>query len=30
MIFDFQYQKGSGEPNFNEGDQYVLGLTVTF
>ena len=29
-FFDFQYQKGSGAPNFNEGDQYGLGLTVTF
>ena len=28
--FDFKYQKGSGAPNFNEGDQYGLGLTVTF
>lgn len=29
-FFDFVYQKGSGAPNFNEGDQYGLGLTVTF
>ena len=29
-FFDFKYQKGSGAPNFNEGDQYGLGLTVTF
>jgi hypothetical protein len=29
-FFDFKYQKGSGAPNFNQGDQYGLGLTVTF
>jgi hypothetical protein len=29
-FFDFQYQKGSGAPNFNRGDQYGIGLTVTF
>lgn len=29
-FFDFKYQKGSGAPNFNEGDQYGMGLTVTF
>jgi hypothetical protein len=29
-FFDFQYQKGSGAPNFNQGDQYGIGLTVTF
>lgn len=29
-FFDFKYQKGSGAPNFNEGDQFGLGLTVTF
>jgi hypothetical protein len=28
--FDFQYQKGSGAPNFNQGDQYGMGLTVNF
>lgn len=29
-FFDLEYQKGSGAPNFNEGDQYGLVLTVTF
>ncbi|MFM9839501.1 MAG: hypothetical protein ACKVOQ_14625 [Cyclobacteriaceae bacterium] len=29
-FFDFKYQKGSGAPNFNQGDQYGMGLTVTF
>lgn len=29
-FFDFEYQKGSGAPNFNKGDQYGIGLTVTF
>jgi hypothetical protein len=28
--FDFQYQKGSGAPNFNQGDQFGIELTVTF
>ena len=28
--FDFQYQKGSGAPNFNQGDQYGIGLTISF
>jgi hypothetical protein len=28
--FDLKYQKGSGAPNFNRGDQYGIGLTVTF
>lgn len=28
--FDFLYQKGSGVPNFNQGEQYGIGLTVTF
>lgn len=28
--FDFQYEKGSGAPNFNQGDQYGIGLTVAF
>ena len=27
---DFIYQKGSGAPNFNQGDQYGVGLIVTF
>jgi len=29
-FFDFNYQKGSGAPNFNTGDQFGMGLTVTF
>jgi hypothetical protein len=29
-FFDFEYQKGSGAPNFNQGDQFGIGLTVTF
>lgn len=28
--FDFLYQKGSGAPNFNQGSQYGMGLTVVF
>jgi hypothetical protein len=28
--FDFKYQKGSGAPNFNQGDQFGIGLTMTF
>jgi hypothetical protein len=28
--FDLHYQKGSGAPNFNEGDQFGIGLTITF
>lgn len=28
-FFDFTYQKGSGAPNFNQGDQFGMGLTVT-
>lgn len=28
--FDFKYEKGSGAPNFNQGDQYGVGLTVAF
>jgi len=28
--FDLAYQKGSGAPNFNTGDQFGLGLTVGF
>jgi hypothetical protein len=27
---DLIYQKGSGAPNFNQGDQFGVGLTVTF
>ena len=27
---DFKYEKGSGAPNFNEGEQYGVGLTLTF
>lgn len=27
---DFGYEKGSGAPNFNEGDQFSSGLTVAF
>ena len=27
--FDLKYQKGSGAPNFNQGDQFGIGLTVT-
>ena len=29
-FFDFKYQKGSGAPNFNQGDEFGIGLTVTF
>lgn len=28
--WDFQYQKGSGAPNFNQGDQFGTGLTIAF
>lgn len=28
-FIDFEYQKGSGAPNFNQGDQFGIGLTVT-
>jgi len=28
--FDLKYQKGSGAPNFNQGDQFGMGLTLTF
>lgn len=28
--FDLKYQKGSGAPNFNTGDQFGMNLTVTF
>lgn len=30
QYIDFFYQKGSGAPNFNQGDQFGLGLTFTF
>lgn len=29
-FFDFNYQKGSGAPNFNRGNQYGMGLTLSF
>ena len=29
-FFSFNYQKGSGAPNFNQGDQFGMGLTVSF
>lgn len=29
-FFDLKYQKGSGAPNFNQGDQFGIGLTMTF
>jgi hypothetical protein len=28
--FDFYYEKGSGAPNFNQGEQFGAGLSVTF
>ncbi|MCY1718877.1 hypothetical protein OU798_00895 [Prolixibacteraceae bacterium Z1-6] len=28
--FNLNYQKGSGAPNFNQGDQFGMGLTLTF
>lgn len=28
--FDLTYEKGSGAPNFNQGDQFGMGLTVAF
>ncbi len=28
--FDLTYEKGSGAPNFNQGDQFGLGLSVAF
>lgn len=28
--FDFLYEKGSGAPNFNEGDQFSASLTIKF
>lgn len=30
IYYDFTYEKGSGAPNFNQGDQYGMGLTVAF
>ena len=30
QYFDFQYQKGSGAPNFNQGEQFGMALTITF
>jgi hypothetical protein len=30
IFFDFAYQKGSGAPNFNQGDQFTAGLTITY
>ena len=30
VYFDMQYQKGSGAPNFNEGEQYGINLTVSY
>lgn len=29
-FYDLKYQKGSGAPNFNKGDQFGMALTVTF
>ena len=29
-FFSLNYQKGSGAPNFNQGEQFGMGLTVTF
>jgi hypothetical protein len=28
--FDFTYEKGSGAPNFNQGEQFGAGLSITF
>jgi hypothetical protein len=28
--FDFVYEKGSGAPNFNQGEQFGTGLSITF
>lgn len=28
--FNINYQKGSGAPNFNQGDQFGMGLTIAF
>lgn len=30
QFFDFTYDKGSGAPNFNQGEQFTTGLTVAF
>jgi hypothetical protein len=30
IYFDVQYSKGSGAPNFNEGDQWGAGLSIQF
>jgi hypothetical protein len=30
IFYDLVYEKGSGAPNFNQGDQYGMGLTVAF
>lgn len=30
QFFDVLYSKGSGAPNFNQGDQYGLGFTIKF
>ncbi|HPF52738.1 MAG TPA: hypothetical protein PK335_14245 [Draconibacterium sp.] len=29
-FFSLNYQKGSGAPNFNQGDQFGMGLTISF
>lgn len=29
-FFDMKYDKGSGAPNFNEGDQFAAGLTIAY
>lgn len=29
-FFDFTYERGSGAPNFNQGDQFGAGLTLSF
>ncbi len=30
MFVDVEYQKGSGAPNFNDGDQFGTGLSILF
>lgn len=30
QFFDFKYEKGSGAPNFNQGEQFSSGLSVNF
>ncbi len=30
QFFDFSYQKGSGAPNFNTGDQFSANIVITF